>query len=508
MASMSLRGNALSQRDERAMGKASAGWNQHRAGVRITRNAALGAVVGLAALGIAFAAHLHGRPITAALLAVFGVTVVGALMGVRAGVISGVVASLTYNLLLTDPFLRFSLASADDLVPIIALNVSAIASGLIAGRLHDRAVAAEAAGRLVAELLAFSQALQRSLTLGEIEDVARQYIVPDGGCLELFVEVGGQLSSPSNSELSARAAAEVWSSRMPELRVGDSVGLILATGEKRLGLIVVEAGDGAAANDNVRSFLPLLALAVQRWLLASELSEADAVRRSESFKTALLSSVSHDLRTPLAAISASATSLAAFDETFDTATKHELLATIREQCDRLDRLTTNLLNIGRIEGGLDVQLMPVIDGIEVLGSALARVRQLHPHHIFDKEFRARSASVRADEALLEQVFMNVCANAAVHTAPGTKVRVSAATSRSSLHISVQDDGPGIPEGDRDRVFERFFQGTSNGRTQSGSGLGLSIAKGFAERIGGTIKATSAVPALGGASIEIVLPLAT
>jgi two-component system sensor histidine kinase KdpD len=508
MASMPLRREALLQRGDTVTGGAWAGWNQHRADVRITRNAALGAVVGLAALGVAFAAHLHGRPITAALLSVFGVTVVGALMGVRAGLISGVVASLTYNLLLTDPFLRFSLASADDLVPIIALNVSAIASGLIAGRLHDRAVAAEAAGRLVAELLAFSQALQRSVTLEEIQDVARQYILPGGGFRQLFVEVGGQLSSPYDSEVGGCVAAEVWSSLLPELRVGDSVGLVLATGERRLGLIVVEASARAASHDNVRSFLPLLALAVQRWLLASELSEADAVRRSESFKTALLSSVSHDLRTPLAAISASATSLATFDEAFDTATKHELLATIREQCDRLDRLTTNLLNIGRIEGGLDVEQMPVIDGIEVLGSALARVRQLHPDHVFDKEFGARSANVRADEALLEQVFMNVCANAAVHTAPGTKVRVSAAISHRSLLVSVQDDGPGIPAVDRDRVFDRFFQGTSDGRTQVGSGLGLSIAKGFAERIGGTIKATSAAPPLGGASIEIVLPLAT
>lgn len=471
------------------------------------RSTLIAAVVSVGAIGIAFAAHLHGNPITAALLAVFGVTIVGALMGLRAGVIAGVVASLTYNLLLTDPFLRFSLASLDDLVPIIALNVSAIASGLIAGRLHDRAVAAESSSQLVSGLLAFSQALQQALTLEEIEEVARRYLRGTEGGLQLFVEHGDELSSPSVSTMGDRVATEVWHSRMPELRVGDHVAIILTTGDRRLGLVVVEVDQSGSFPQEIRTFLPLLALAVQRWLLATELSEADAVRRSEKFKTVLLSSVSHDLRTPLAAISASASSLARFQDEFDASTKNELLQTIQEQCDRLDRLTTNLLNIGRIEGGLDVEQMPIVDAVEVLGSALARTRELHNEHRFCKDFRARSAAVRADEPLLEQVFTNVLENAAVHTAPGTTVRVSSAASQGSLLITIEDDGAGITEGDRSRVFERFFQAPSDGRPPPGSGLGLSIAKGFAERVGGTIRADSAEPPLRGAKIEIALPLA-
>lgn len=474
---------------------------------QIRPSVVIGAIVGLAALAIAFAAHLHGRPITAALLAVFGVTVVGALMGLRAGVIAGFAASLTYNLLLTDPFLRFSLASADDLVPIIALNVSAIASGLIAGRLHDRAVAAETSNRLVADLLTFSQALQRALTLDEIEQVAGQHICKRENGLQLFVERRGGLSSPSETEVDAEVAKEVWESRLPELCSNDRIGIILATGQGRIGVILVQANQ-ASLNPDMRSFLPLLALAVQRWLLANELAEADAVRRSEKFKTALLSSVSHDLRTPLSAISASASSLAKFQDEFDRDTKDELLQTIQEQCERLDRLTTNLLNLGRIEGGLDVKQMPVVDAVEVLGSALARVRKLHSDHQFEKDFRIRSAAVRADEPLLEQVFINVLENAAVHTAAATTVKVSSIAFDGLLTVSIEDDGAGIAEGDRTRVFDRFFQGANDGRPPVGSGLGLSIAKGFAERVGGTISASTAASPLGGAKIDIVLPLAT
>jgi two-component system sensor histidine kinase KdpD len=254
------------------------------------------------------------------------------------------------------------------------------------------------------------------------------------------------------------------------------------------------------------SFLPLLALAVQRWSLQASLSESEAIKRSEKFKTALLSSVSHDLRTPLAAISASASSLSMFQSELDSDTKAQLLETIQEQCDRLDRVTTNLLNIGRIEGGLDVRKMPVIDAVEVLGSALARVRKLHASHRFDRDFSAKAAAVRADELLLEQVFLNVLENAAVHTAAGTRVKVSALAKPRHLLIAIEDDGAGIAETDRNRIFQRFVQAGDDGRSQSGSGLGLSIARGFAERIGGSIHACAAHPPLRGARIEIELPL--
>jgi two-component system sensor histidine kinase KdpD len=478
---------------------------QQRTASTFRRNTIIACAIGAGALAIAVMAHLHGRPVTAALLAMFGVTAIGALLGVRAGVIAGIIASLSYNLFLTDPLLRLTLPAADDLVPIIALNVSAIASGIIAGRLHDRAIAAESASRLVSELLTFSQALQKALGLDEIEQAARQFIAREEGTLQLFIEHDGQLVSPSTSESGEATALEVWHSRLPELRLGDEVGVSLKSGDRRLGVVVVDA-EGTRPADHLMTFLPLLALAVQRWILATKLTETEAIKRSEKFKTTLLSSVSHDLRTPLAAISASASSLRRFQTELDAETKAQLLEAIEEQCARLDRLTTNLLNIGRIEGGLDVKQMPVIDAVEVLGSALARVRQVHAGHQFEKDFQIKSGAVRADEPLLEQVFVNVLENAAVHTGAGTTVKVSSSPQPGCLLISVEDDGDGIPKADRTRIFERFFQGGSDSRVKSGSGLGLSIAKGFAERVGGSIRACSAEQPLRGAKIEIELPL--
>jgi two-component system sensor histidine kinase KdpD len=470
------------------------------------RNIAIGVGIGLLALALAVVADQNGRPVTAALLALFSVTIVGATLGVRGGLVAGILASFAYNLLLTEPILRFTPPSSDDLLPILALNVCAIASGVIAGRLRDRAIAAERSRRLVADLLAFSETLQSAATLEQIEQVAAQQI-GGGHDLALFIDADGSLRSPEGSAPGRDLAQEVFYGRMRELRSSEHLALALASAERRIGVVIVEAAYDQVAGQDIRNFLPLLALAVERSLLAAELSEAEAIKWSERFKTALLSSVSHDLRTPLAAISASASSLSSLSAELDRGTKNELLRTIQEQCERLDRLTTNLLNIGRIEGGLEVDQMPVVDAVEVLGSALGKVRQLHSTHRFDKDFRAGFATVRADEPLLEQVFINVLENAAVHTVPGTRVKVSSESDDCSVMISIEDDGTGIPERDRARIFDRFVQGTSERHSHSGSGLGLSIARGFAERVGGTIHVASAEAPLKGAKFEIRLPVA-
>ena len=474
--------------------------------VRGTRSQLFGIAVGFAALGLTWAAHVNGRPIAAAILAVFGVMGVGALLGARAGLFAGIAASLTFNLAFTDPTWTFTYSTADDLVPMIALTLSAVGSGVVAGRLRDRAVAAETATRRVAVLLRFSEDLQSAVTLADVDRVARCYLVGDEGNAWLFTEEDGKLVSHSAGPEGAEAARECWISRFPSLTCGDCTGYLLRSAERRLGVLVVEQEAGRSA-DEIRLFLPLISLAIQRCQLAEQLGKADLLRRSEQFKTALLSSVSHDLRTPLAAISASAGSLIELRAKLDERTTAELLTTIQEQCGRLDRFTRNLLNLGRIEGGLDVASMPPVDALEVLGGTLARVRDAAGGHAIHRHFGVQSALVRADEALLEQLFLNILENAVAHTPAGTSVRVSADRRGSDLVVAVEDDGQGIPEPERERVFERFHQVMLDGAPPSGSGLGLSIAKGFTESFGGTIAALPADQPLRGARIEVRLPLA-
>ena len=472
------------------------------------RQAAAGASLCLSSLAIAYVAHLHGRPVTAALIAIVGVVAVGGLLGLRAGAVAGLGASITYNLLFTDPFLRFSLSSADDLVPIIALNLSAVASGLIAGRLHDRAVAAEQSERRVSDLLWFSEGLQSAVTLSEVEKIASGFLATGPSSLQLFVLTEQGLEACSEPVWARAAALEVFDSGLPQLALGDFMAFQLKSADRRLGVLAARSDRLRRSPQEISVFLPLLTLAIQRCQLAEQLAEGDVLKKSEAFKTALLSSVSHDLRTPLAAIAASAGSLAEFNEQLDTETKAELLSTIQDQCSRLDRLTANLLNLGRIEGGLDVEKMPIVDAIEVLGGTLVRMRKTDNDLTIERDFRTTSASVRADEALLEQVFFNVLENAVRHTPAKTPIHVDATRSGDTIVIAIEDDGPGLPPREAERIFERFYQVGQGKIPASGSGLGLSIAKGFTELIGGDIRACRAHRPMRGARFEVVLPLSS
>ncbi len=453
-------------------------------------------IVAASTLGLGYLAQLYGRPVTAALLAVLSVTAIGALLGLRAGVLAGVAASVAYNLLFTDPYLRFSVVSADDLVPIIALNLSAIASGLIAGRLHDRAVEAESSNRRIAELLKFSQDLQRTLSLEQIQNVIGEFLEVDTRSVRVSAAWHPSTSLEQSRALRDRSRGEDRRTR-----------LLLESADGPVGELTIDHEPGAFQDDAVRPLLPIVAMATERCILASEAAEADLLRRSEKFKTALLSSVSHDLRTPLAAISAAASGLASLGPQLDEAIRRDLLQTIQEQCDRLNRLTTNLLNLGRIDGGLDAKRMPLVDAVEVLGSALARVRRSNSSHRFERDFRTTEANVRADEPLLEQLFFNILENAVVHTPAETVIRVGAVRSEERLTVAIEDNGPGIPGDDWERVFHRFYQGGTSGHRRSGSGLGLSIARGFTEVIGGTIRAGPPSEFARGTRIDISLPLA-
>jgi two-component system sensor histidine kinase KdpD len=470
------------------------------------REAAAGAALCLSSLAIAYVAHLHGRPVTAALIAIVGVVAVGGLLGLRAGAVAGLGASITYNLLFTDPFLRFSLSSADDLVPVIALNLSAIASGLIAGRLHDRAVAAEQSERRVSDLLWFSEGLQSAVTLSEVEKIASSFLAASQSDMQLFILNEQGLEACSEPAWGRAAAQEVFVSGLPQLVLGDHIAFQLKSADRRLGVLAAQLGRLRHSPQEIAVFLPLLTLAIQRCQLAEQLAEGDVLKKSEAFKTALLSSVSHDLRTPLAAIAASAGSLAEFNDKLDRNTQQELLSTIQDQCSRLDRLTANLLNLGRIESGLDVEQMPIVDAIEVLGSTLVRMRKTDSNLTIKRDFRTTFASVRADEALLEQVFFNVLENAVRHTPAKTPIHVDAARSGNAIIIAIEDDGPGLPPKEAERIFERFYQVRQGKIPASGSGLGLSIAKGFTELIGGDIRACRAHRPMRGARFEVILPL--
>jgi two-component system sensor histidine kinase KdpD len=450
-------------------------------------------------------AQQGGRPLTAAIVFLLGVTLVGALEGLRGGLAAALLASIIYNFFLSDPVFRFRLTSAEEYVPLIAFNLSAALSGLLAGRLKDRALAAELSGRRIRALFAVSQRLQTAVRMRDVPEAVNDFT---SSKLEIYVASATEIQPIQEASQHIDLARRCLEHGGCSVRDGDQEALHLPLPAGLNGVLVltrpVRSRQRSEEHD-LDPFVNLLSIALGRCLLLERLSEAELVKRSEEFKTALLSSVSHDMRTPLSAISASASSLARFGAELDEETRRDLLSTIQEQCDRLNRYTTNLLNLGRLQAGVDRDQFTQCDALEVLGSAIARTRSLGSKHAITKSYEIASALVRADPVMLEQVFYNVLENAVRYSPDNSRIEVSAAANGDSLSVSILDQGHGIPSADLELVFDRFYRSRS-AFPHEGSGLGLSIAKGFTQAFGGSIEAAPAPSSSEGTMIRISLPL--
>lgn len=223
----------------------------------------------------------------------------------------------------------------------------------------------------------------------------------------------------------------------------------------------------------------------------------------EALRSALLSSISHDLRTPLCAIAGSASVLLDDEHPLPREEQRGLLTMIHDEADHLNRLVRNLLDMSRLQsGGLLVtkEWMPLE---EVIGSALERLERLLSQHPVHVSLPKDLPLVPIDGALIEQVLYNLVENASKHTPPGTQIWISAAIRNGRLIVEVADSGPGLPQGAEERVFERFFRG-SRQRPGSGFGLGLAICRGVVHAHGGDIRAENRPE--GGALFRFTLPL--
>jgi K+-sensing histidine kinase KdpD len=233
--------------------------------------------------------------------------------------------------------------------------------------------------------------------------------------------------------------------------------------------------------------------------LADRAREAAVRAESEALRGTLLSSVSHDLRTPLAAITGAATTLR--DQAVDETTRRELVEAICEEAERMERLVGNLLDMTRLASGAVVARREWIPVDELVGAALSRTEGKLSRHQVRTEIPEAPVLVSVDPILVEQLLVNLLENAARHTPPGTEVLIRAEGGPDGLALEVADRGPGVTPGEEETVFERFHRG---GRaTGQGAGLGLAIARAIAEVHGGTLRVSARSG--GGASFQLVLP---
>lgn len=254
--------------------------------------------------------------------------------------------------------------------------------------------------------------------------------------------------------------------------------------------------------DLLETFASIIASALER-AFAAELVEKTLVEaESEKLRNILLSSVSHDLRTPLAAITGAVSTLLIEGEKMNDVQRKELLKAVHEESARLARMVTNLLDVSSLESGA-VKLNKELYFIEeLIGSALMRVENELADHKVMTDIEHGLPLLRMDGLLIEQVLINLLENAADYTPPGTSITITASAEKPDIRVVVADNGPGIPEGDEERIFDKFYAGA--GRSGAGGGLGLAICRGIIHAHGGKIWAQNAPE--GGAIFTFTLPI--
>ena len=326
----------------------------------------------------------------------------------------------------------------------------------------------------------------------------------------LLAEIAGSLLEHGTvaeelERISADAARALQIDRA-RIVLGDGTGgYELTAGGRRVGSIHLEGRErrgGAARRRLLPALASLLGVAIDREQLEREALEAEALRRADVIKTALLRAVSHDLRTPLMAISTSAGALARDDLAIDDADRAELLTTILAASDRLDHLVGNLLDLSRLEAGAaqpEQELCQmedlVVGALDELGADADRVEIALPDE---------SPSVRVDAHQIRRVLVNLVENALKYSPAADTIHLQVSSTPSEAVVRVIDHGPGVPADERELIFEPFHRGTRSGGA-AGAGLGLAIARGFAEANGGRLAVESRFGQ--GATFVLTLPAA-
>jgi two-component system sensor histidine kinase KdpD len=247
------------------------------------------------------------------------------------------------------------------------------------------------------------------------------------------------------------------------------------------------------------------ALAIERVLLVEDMDSVKRTMESERLRSALLTSISHDLKTPLASVLGAASTMRDLAGNLSEAQKRDLLATVIDESERLNRFIANLLDMTKLESGAIVPNTARLDVSEIVGSALRRASKILSDHKVSLELAADLPMLELDAVLFEQVLFNLLDNAAKYAPSGTTISIWGIRDRDSVSLQILDEGNGIPPSELESVFDKFYRVQKGDHVRPGTGLGLAISRGFVEAMHGTISAANRTDR-SGAVLTIRLPI--
>lgn len=400
---------------------------------------------------------------------------------------------VSYNFYLVEPRFTFGIESEDILILIVFLSVAMLTGGL-AGRVRDEAIRSRSRAHTTAILF---QAGRDFAALGDEAPIAQRLAAGLAGAAqgEAVLVIDGRIYtepqlSPSAELIDALGSCE-GAGAHSDWAEGWRLRALWAEG-RRLGAAAWRPSppqrDELDQSRLVHVLLDMGTTAIARARLGRAWAEVEALERTESLRNALLSSISHDLRTPLAAILAAASSLKTFGGAFAPEVHEDLLDTITEEADRLNAFVANLLSMTRLEANaLALQSEP-FDVAEGLDRIQRRFNRRSGDGRLALDLPAAALSANGDPILFEQALTNVLENALRFSPDGDIVEISARSERNLIVVEVTDGGSGVPDHELGLIFEKFYRSASANQNLQGAGLGLSIVKGLMKAMGGTASA--------------------
>ncbi|MGE3871713.1 MAG: DUF4118 domain-containing protein [Parvibaculaceae bacterium] len=443
--------------------------------------------------------------------------------GTGSALVAAALSFLAYNFFFIQPTYTLTVASPHELLALTVFLLVAIVTGGLSGRVREQSDAASRRVFQTQMLFDFSRKLSGTASLDDVLwAVASQTASAiKGETIMLLAEKSELVIKAAFPPEDAMGASE-WTAARWALEHREPAGLRtttlpnahftfrpLVTPRGVVGVIGLRPGPlGLSAEDErvVEALIDQTTVAIERTLLVGDAARAEAAAESERLRSALLSSISHDLRTPLAAILGAATSLRSLGTRMPAESRDELLAAIEEETRRMSRFVTNLLDMTRIEDPhLEIK-RDWVDLGDVIRAAADRARTAWPDRAIELAVEPGLPLVHGDPALLEQVLFNLLDNANKYSSPGTPTNVAAARHGTEIALAVSDEGQGIPSQDLERVFDKFYRVKQDDGRGAGVGLGLAICRGIITALGGTISAASPTETGRGTRITIRLPL--
>jgi two-component system sensor histidine kinase KdpD len=450
------------------------------------------------------------NPSAVYLVAVVATAIVSGTLG---AVATAGASFVLYNYLFTDPRFTLSMHEPGVWLSVVLLLFVGIVVGHLAALQRSRAEQAAAREREARAMFAVSRGLATRESIDAVLPQIAKELAAETHMARVWITLG-QSEPPIGTVNHLRrmpgATPAQWvrvhqaAGRPSGPRDAEIFRLLIEAGGVTLGSVWAQRGreDGAPTADETRllsAAADQMGQAIAHDRLAAEAQAAEVARESDALKSALLQSVSHDLRTPLATIRAAAGTLRSA-----VAADHESVDAIEREVEYLNRLVTNLLDLSRIEAGV---LRATSEPFELDDAVNAAIERLEPRfrdwHLQD---RAGPDVVRGDPVFLGAVLTNLVDNAARHTPAGSTVRVStSAADAGFVRLTVEDDGPGVPDDALQRLFDKFYRVPGQSASRHGTGIGLAVVHGLVEAMGGTVAARRSE--LGGLAIDVDLPRA-